>query len=207
REIQSKAATTSSVRYRETASDRLPEQRLSAAGRHPGGSSWGRVYRRRQQKRKQPGQPVAPLDRWLILTDSRSPSIEHTFYTVLGPALPSPQWIRCCRPSGSTSACTHRVGGGRPMAGGSVASALQRVQVAPASTLGERLDAPCGLPPFPVAEPLAPLLPGGRLRRGSVIAVHGSLSLLLALLAADTAQGAWVAVIDAADIGVLAAAE
>lgn len=93
------------------------------------------------------------------------------------------------------------------MAGGSVASALQRVQVAPASTLGERLDAPGGRRPFPVAEPLAPLLPGGGLRRGSVIAVHGSLSLLLALLAAATAQGAWAAVIGAGDLGVLAAAE
>jgi hypothetical protein len=93
------------------------------------------------------------------------------------------------------------------MAGGSVTSALQRVQVAPASTLGERLDAPGGRPPFPVAEPLAPLLPGGGLRRGSVIAVHGSLSLLLALLAAATAQGAWAAVIGAGDLGVLAAAE
>ncbi|MDQ3765336.1 MAG: hypothetical protein M3460_28850, partial [Actinomycetota bacterium] len=60
------------------------------------------------------------------------------------------------------------------MAGGSVASMLQRVPVAPASTLVERLDVPSGRPPFPVAEPLAPLLPGGGLRRGSVVAVHGS---------------------------------
>src|SRR5205807_8976144 len=95
----------------------------------------------------------------------------------------------------------------RQMAGGSIGSALQRAQVAPASTLGERLDAPVGRPPFPVAEPLAALLPGGGLRRGSVIAVHGSLSLLLALLAAATAQGAWAAVIGVGDLGVLAAAE
>lgn len=93
------------------------------------------------------------------------------------------------------------------MSGGSVASALQRVPVTPASTLGEQLDAPGGRPPFAVAEPLAVLLPGGGLRRGSVVAVHGSLSLLLALLATATAQGAWAAVIGVGDLGALAAAE
>lgn len=81
------------------------------------------------------------------------------------------------------------------------------VPVAPASTLGERFDFPGGRLPFPVAEPLAALLPSGGLRRGSVIAVHGSLSLLLALLAAATAQGAWAAVVGVGDLGVLAAAE
>ncbi len=55
--------------------------------------------------------------------------------------------------------------------------------------------------------PLAPLLPGGGLRRGSVVAVPGSTALLLALLAAATAQGAWAAVIGVDDLGVLAAAE
>jgi hypothetical protein len=93
------------------------------------------------------------------------------------------------------------------MAGGSGASVLQRAQVTPASTLSERLDAPAGRPPFAVAEPLAPLLPGGGLRRGSVVAVRGSLSLLLALLATATVQGAWAAVVGVGDLGVLAAAE
>jgi hypothetical protein len=88
-----------------------------------------------------------------------------------------------------------------------VASVLQRVPVAPASTLGERLDVPGGRPPFPVVEPLAPLLPGGGLRRGSVVVVHGSMALLLALLSAATAQGAWAAVVGVGDLGVLAAAE
>ncbi|HEX4102030.1 MAG TPA: hypothetical protein VHY21_16065 [Pseudonocardiaceae bacterium] len=97
------------------------------------------------------------------------------------------------------------------MVGASVASVLQRAPVAPASTmpasaLRERLDAPGGRPPFPVVEPLARLLPGG-LRPGSVVAVHGSMALLLALLAAATARGAWAAVIGAGDLGVLAAAE
>ncbi|MBV9162316.1 MAG: hypothetical protein JO296_03305 [Pseudonocardiales bacterium] len=58
-----------------------------------------------------------------------------------------------------------------------------------------------------MVEPLAPLLPGGGLRRGSVIAVHGSMALLLALLSAATAQGAWAAVIGVGDLGIVAAAE
>ncbi len=104
------------------------------------------------------------------------------------------------------------------MAGASVASVLQWREgdrpgpVAPASTLPasvlrERLDVPGGRPPFPVVEPLALLLPGGGLRRGSVVAVQGSTALLLALLAAATGQGAWAAVVGVGDLGVLAAAE
>ena len=93
------------------------------------------------------------------------------------------------------------------MAGRSVASVLQQVPVTPASALVDRLDVPGGRPPFPVVEPLAPLLPGGGLRRGSVVAVHGSTALLFALLAAATTQGAWAAVVGVGDLGVLAAAE
>ncbi len=93
------------------------------------------------------------------------------------------------------------------MVSAGIASVLQRVPVVPASTLGERCDIPGGRQPFPVVEPLAPLLPGGGLRRGSVVAVHGSMALLLALLAATTAQGAWVAVVGVGDLGLLAAAE
>ncbi|MGH4001955.1 MAG: hypothetical protein ACRDTJ_31335, partial [Pseudonocardiaceae bacterium] len=87
------------------------------------------------------------------------------------------------------------------MAGASVASTLR------ASGLRERLDVPGGRPPFPVIEPLALLLPGGGLRRGSVVAVQGSTALLLALLAAATAHGAWAAVVGVGDLGILAAAE
>ncbi|MGH4007772.1 MAG: hypothetical protein ACRDTH_06355, partial [Pseudonocardiaceae bacterium] len=85
------------------------------------------------------------------------------------------------------------------MAGAGVALVLREgdrpVPVAPGSTLPasvlrERLDAPGGRPPFPVVEPLASLLPGGGLRRGSVVALQGSTGLLLALLAAASAQGA-----------------
>jgi hypothetical protein len=93
------------------------------------------------------------------------------------------------------------------MVGARVASVLQRMPVGPASALRGRLDVPGGRPPFPVLEQLAPLLPGGGLRRGSVVAVPGSTVLLLALLAGATAQGVWAAVIGVEDLGVLAAAE
>ncbi|MGH3830565.1 MAG: hypothetical protein ACRDRS_08980 [Pseudonocardiaceae bacterium] len=93
------------------------------------------------------------------------------------------------------------------MAGGSVASLLRRMPVVPASALGERLDVPGGRPPFPVVAPLAPLLPSGGLRRGSVVAVRGSMALLLALLSVATARGVWAAVVGVGDLGVLAAAE
>ena len=50
------------------------------------------------------------------------------------------------------------------------------------------------VPPLPVAPALAPLLPGG-LRRGSTVSVSGSVSLLLALLGAASADGAWCALV------------
>lgn len=99
------------------------------------------------------------------------------------------------------------------MAGAGVAAVLQRLnrgnpaRVTRASALGQRLDVPGGRLPFPVAEPLAPLLPHGELRRGSVVQVRGSVLLLCALLAAATTQGAWAAVVGVDDLGVLAAAE
>ncbi|MGH3797681.1 MAG: hypothetical protein ACRDSP_22655 [Pseudonocardiaceae bacterium] len=93
------------------------------------------------------------------------------------------------------------------MAGGGVASVSPWPVTGVASALRERLDVPGGRPTFPVAEPLAPLLPGGGLRRGSVVAVRGSVALLLALLAVATAQGAWAAVVGIGDLGVLAAVE
>ena len=59
----------------------------------------------------------------------------------------------------------------------------------------------------PVPEQLAVLLPWGGLRRGSVVAVHGSTSLLLALLSTASAAGSWTAVVGRPDLGLLAAAE
>lgn len=99
------------------------------------------------------------------------------------------------------------------MAGTGVAAVLQQLdrgraaQVLRASALRERLDVPGSRTPFPVAGPLAPLLPGGGLRKGTVVAVRGSTALLLALLAVATAEGEWAAVAGVADLGLPAAAE
>ena len=61
-------------------------------------------------------------------------------------------------------------------------------------------------PPLPVSPALAPLLPGG-LRRGSTVSVGGSLSLLLALLGAASADGAWCALVGFPRISAEAAGE
>jgi hypothetical protein len=60
-----------------------------------------------------------------------------------------------------------------------------------------------------VIEPLAPLLPGGGLRRGTVVAVEGgaATSLALALAAEASGQGSWVATVGLPDLGLVAAAE
>jgi hypothetical protein len=63
---------------------------------------------------------------------------------------------------------------------------------------------------IPVAAPLSGLLPAGGLRRGSTVAVAaapGATSLLLALLAAASAGGAWAGVVGRPDLGLVAAAE
>lgn len=60
---------------------------------------------------------------------------------------------------------------------------------------------------LPVAEELAELLPLRGLRRGSTVSVRGSTSLLLAMLATASSNGAWAAVVGMPDLGVLAAAE
>lgn len=60
---------------------------------------------------------------------------------------------------------------------------------------------------LPVHTDLAGLFPWGGLRRGSTVVVHGSTSLLLALLAAPTASGSWAAAVGMPNLGLLAAAE
>ena len=60
---------------------------------------------------------------------------------------------------------------------------------------------------LPVAAEVRHLLPGGVLRRGRTVAVTGSRSLLLALLARASADGAWAAVVGLPALGVVAAAE
>jgi hypothetical protein len=60
---------------------------------------------------------------------------------------------------------------------------------------------------LPVHDELVDLFPWGGLRRGSTVAVRGSTSLLLALLAEATGSGSWAAVVGLPNLGVLAAAE
>lgn len=62
---------------------------------------------------------------------------------------------------------------------------------------------------LPVLAPLAPLVPGGALKRGSSVAVAGpgATALGLTLVAAASTEGAWTAVVGAPDLGLAAAAE
>ncbi|WP_435736138.1 hypothetical protein V5D56_15240 [Cellulosimicrobium sp. PMB13] len=60
---------------------------------------------------------------------------------------------------------------------------------------------------WPVQDALAPLLPTGALQRGTVLAVRGSTSLLLALVAGASAAGAWTTAVGLPDVGLLAAAD
>ncbi|GAB3579319.1 hypothetical protein GCM10027445_47700 [Amycolatopsis endophytica] len=60
---------------------------------------------------------------------------------------------------------------------------------------------------LPVRPELRCLLPSSGLRRGSTVAVRGSTSLLLALLAEATATGSWAAAVGMPDLGLVAAAE
>jgi hypothetical protein len=61
-------------------------------------------------------------------------------------------------------------------------------------------------PPLPVVPALGGLLPAG-LRRGSTVSVSGSVSLLLALLGASSAAGAWCALVGLPPISAEAACE
>jgi hypothetical protein len=74
--------------------------------------------------------------------------------------------------------------------------------VAPASTLTDRHDHL-----LPTAPALQPLFPDAALRRGSIVGVSGTgaTSLLLALLAAPNAAGAWCAAVGLESLGLLAA--
>lgn len=60
---------------------------------------------------------------------------------------------------------------------------------------------------LPVSQALAGLFPWGGLRRGSTVAVRGSVTVLLALLAEATASGSWAGVVGMPRLGVVAAAE
>lgn len=60
---------------------------------------------------------------------------------------------------------------------------------------------------WPVHDALVPLLPLGGLQRGTVVAVRGSTSLLLALVARPSRAGAWTAAVGFPAVGLLAAAD
>jgi hypothetical protein len=60
---------------------------------------------------------------------------------------------------------------------------------------------------WPVHDALGPLLPLGGLQRGTVVAVRGSTSLLLALVARPSRAGAWTAAVGFPAVGLLAAAD
>lgn len=60
---------------------------------------------------------------------------------------------------------------------------------------------------LPVLPSLGGLLPAGGLRRGTTVAVSGSLGLVLALLAGATQNGSWAALTGLPELGLTAAAE
>jgi hypothetical protein len=72
-------------------------------------------------------------------------------------------------------------------------------QARPVAMAGERV--------LPVLGPLVPLFPDGGLRRGTVVAVTGSTSLALALLAGVSAAGSWCAAVGLSSLGIVAAQE
>ncbi|WP_203231481.1 hypothetical protein [Cellulosimicrobium composti] len=80
----------------------------------------------------------------------------------------------------------------------------------PARARGRHGAVPDAIPDervWPVHDALAPLLPLGGLQRGTVLAVRGSTSLLLALVARPSRAGAWTAAVGFPAVGLLAAAD
>lgn len=88
------------------------------------------------------------------------------------------------------------VNSGRGPAGAALQVAETDARTAPA---GDRL--------LPVLPELVPLLGASGVRRGATVAVTGSTSLALALVAGASAAGSWVAAVNLPDLGVVAAAE
>ncbi len=81
---------------------------------------------------------------------------------------------------------------------------LAHLGVVSGSALGAAWGSRPTGPQLPVVAALEPLLPQG-LRRGSTISVEGSVSLLLALLSAASADGAWCVLVDLPPISAEAA--
>lgn len=72
-------------------------------------------------------------------------------------------------------------------------------KAAPVTLAGDRT--------LPVAPLLLPLFPDGGLRRGTTVAVSGSLGLALVVLAGPSQAGAWCAAVGVPALGLAAAAE
>lgn len=89
-----------------------------------------------------------------------------------------------------------------------VPEALAGLTAIPGVGTAAQLRAPAAEPGLlAVLPPLAKLLPGGGLRRGTTVAVRGATSLVLALLAGATREGSWAAVTGLPELGLAAAAE
>ncbi|UTT57842.1 hypothetical protein [Cellulosimicrobium cellulans] len=82
-----------------------------------------------------------------------------------------------------------------------------RARTRHATTSGASRDVGTDERVWPVHDELAPLLPLGALQRGTVLAVRGSTSLLLALVARPSRSGAWTAAVGFPAVGLLAAAD
>jgi hypothetical protein len=72
-------------------------------------------------------------------------------------------------------------------------------KAAPVTLSGDRL--------LPVLDQLLPLFPDGGLRRGTSVAVCGSVGLALAVVAGPSQAGAWCATVGIPSLGLVAAAE
>jgi len=88
-----------------------------------------------------------------------------------------------------------------PLRRPSLRAELGALPAAPIDSLSRR-----SVPPLPVGPEFAELLPDG-LRRGSTLAVTGSVSLLLALLAGPSGRGAWTALVGMPAVSAEAAQE
>jgi hypothetical protein len=89
----------------------------------------------------------------------------------------------------------------RALATTTAAASLRELagKAAPVTLAGDKI--------LPVVTKLEPLFIGGGLRRGSTVAVTGSLGLALAVLAGPSQAGAWCAAVGVPSLGVVAAAE
>jgi hypothetical protein len=101
--------------------------------------------------------------------------------------------------------------GARPAADAARARALAALAAGEQGRRRGALVVPADQAPLratlPVHPALAPLLPGGVLPLGGVLAVQGSTSLLLGLLAVPSRGGSWTALVGAPAVGLLAAAD